>query len=85
MIHAMDLDAVRVALLAAAAAGETSAAELHGELEHFLNRPLASDHLDAAVAELASAGLVRVRAERFAATDAGRAAVLELWEAYFPA
>lgn len=82
---AMDLDALKVALLAAGAQAESAAAELHGELEHFLDRPLDSDALDAALAELAAAGLVEVRETRFAATERGRAVMLEHWEAFFPA
>lgn len=81
----MNLDALKIALLAAGAQGDASAGELHGELEHFLDRQLESDHVDAAVAELADAGLIIVREQRFVATDAGRALMLEHWEAFFPA
>jgi hypothetical protein len=82
---AMDLDALKVALLAAGAQAESAAAELHGELEHFLDRQLASDELDAALADLARAGLVELRDLRFTATERGRAVMLEHWEAFFPA
>jgi DNA-binding PadR family transcriptional regulator len=85
MMAPMEIDALRLALLAAAVQDNASAATLHGELEHFLNRQLASDELDAALADLAAGGLVVVRAERYTATDAGRALVLEHWEAFFPA
>lgn len=81
----MMLDALKIALLAAGAQAESAAGELHGELEHFLDRQLESDALDAALAELAEAGLVVVRGQRFLATDAGRAVMLEHWEAFFPA
>jgi hypothetical protein len=81
----MTLDALKVALLAAGAQAESAAVELHGELEHFLDRQLASDDLDAALAELAAEGLVIVREARFVATDSGRALMLEHWEAFFPA
>jgi superfamily II helicase len=81
----MNLDALKVALLAAGVQAESAAGELHGELEHFLDRQIASDDLDAALAELDAAGLVAVRGERFVATDAGRAVMLEHWEAFFPA
>jgi coproporphyrinogen III oxidase-like Fe-S oxidoreductase len=81
----MTLDALKVALLAAGTQDGAAAGRLHGELEHFLDRQIASDELDAAVADLAAAGLVVVSAERFAATDAGRATLREHWEAFFPA
>lgn len=81
----MTPDALQLALLAAAVEGESSPAELHGELEHFLNRQLASEDLEAALAHLAAAGCVVLRAERYAATDAGRALVLAHWETFFPA
>jgi coproporphyrinogen III oxidase-like Fe-S oxidoreductase len=81
----MTLDALKVALLAAGARSESSSAELHAELEHFLDRQLAADELDAAVAELAQSGLVLLQAERFVATDQGRALMREHWEAFFPA
>lgn len=81
----MTLDALKVALLAAGAQAESAAAELHGELEHFLDRQLDSDALDAALAELAAEGLIVMRESRFAATDSGRALMLEHWEAFFPA
>ncbi len=81
----MTLDALKVALLAAGAQEESAAAVLHAELEHFLDRQLASEDLDAALAELAEEGLVVMRETRFAATERGRAVMLEHWEAFFPA
>jgi len=81
----MTLDALKVALLAAGARSESSSAELHAELEHFLDRQLAAEDLDAALAELARHGLVALQAERFVATEQGRAVMREHWEAYFPA
>jgi coproporphyrinogen III oxidase-like Fe-S oxidoreductase len=81
----MTLDALKVALLAAGAQAESSSAALHGELEHFLDRQLVAAELDAAIAELAQAGLVAMQAERFVATDQGRALMREHWEAFFPA
>jgi uncharacterized protein YpbB len=81
----MTLDALKVALLAAGARSESSSAELHAELEHFLDRQLAAEDLDAALAELARHGLVTLQAERFVATDRGRVVMREHWEAFFPA
>jgi hypothetical protein len=81
----MTLDALKVALLAAGAQAESTAAALHGELEHFLDRQIDSEALDAALAELAAEGLVIVRDARFVATESGCALMLEHWEAYFPA
>jgi hypothetical protein len=80
----MTLDALKVALLAAGSKEESAAAALHAELEHFLDRQLDGDDLDAAVAELSAAGLVVMRETRFAATAAGRAVMLEQWETFFP-
>ena len=84
-MNPMSLDALKIALLAAGAKEASSAASLHAELEHFLDRQLHGDELDAALDALAAEGLVVLRETRFAATDAGRAVMLEHWEAFFPA
>ena len=84
----MDLDALRLALLAVCSDEHTLVHRLHGELEHWLNRPLATDAIEAALAELEAHGLVAVdRATTIVAyltTDAGRVLVAERWEEFFP-
>jgi hypothetical protein len=81
----MEMDALKLALLAASSQDEAALHALHGELEHFLDRQLASEDLNAALGELVAADLVELRRELFIATDAGRAAVIEYWEDFFPA
>jgi DNA-binding PadR family transcriptional regulator len=86
----MDLDALRLALLAVLAAERAELHRVHGELEHWLNRPLATDDIEAALAELETRGLVDADRAASAATvayfttDAGRAIVAERWEEFFP-
>ena len=84
----MDLDALRIALLAVCSDGHAFVHRLHGELEHWLNRPLATDAVDAALADLEAHGLIA--ADRgatvvaYLTTDAGRRVVAERWEEFFP-
>ncbi len=87
----MDLDPLRLALLAVLAAERAELHRVHGELEHWLNRPLASDELEAALAELEARGLVDAEraasaaAVAYVTTEAGRVIVAERWEEFFPA
>jgi hypothetical protein len=82
------IDALRLALLAACSNEQALVHRIHGELEHWLNRPLASDDIEAALAELEAHGLVAAdRASAVIAyltTDAGRVIVAERWEEFFP-
>ena len=84
----MDLDALRLALLAACADEEARLHRIHGELEHWLNRSLATEEIEAALAKLEAHGLVAAdRATAVVAyltTDAGRVLVAERWEEFFP-
>jgi hypothetical protein len=84
----MEIDALRIALLAVCAAEHAPPHRIHGELEHWLNRPLASAEIDAALAELEARGLVAARRESTAAafltTADGRAIVSARWEEFFP-
>jgi hypothetical protein len=52
----MEIDALRLALLAVCAPEHTLPHRIHGELEHWLNRPLATTEIDAALAELEARG-----------------------------
>jgi hypothetical protein len=83
-----DIDALRLALLAACADERALVHRIHGELEHWLNRPLETDAIEAALAELEAHGLVAAdRATAVVAyltTDAGRLIVAERWEEFFP-
>ena len=83
-----EIDALRLALLAACADERALVHRIHGELEHWLNRPLESDAIEAALAELEAHGLVAAdRATAVVAyltTDAGRVIVAERWEEFFP-
>jgi hypothetical protein len=83
-----DIDALRLALLAACADERALVHRIHGELEHWLNRPLETDAIEAALAELEAHGLVAAdRATAVVAyltTDAGRVIVAERWEEFFP-
>jgi hypothetical protein len=84
----MDLDALRLALLAACADEQAFLHRIHGELEHWLARSLATEDIEAALAELEAHGLVAAdRATAVVAyltTDTGRALVAERWEEFFP-
>ena len=83
-----DLDALRIALLAVLADERALVHRVHGELEHWLNRPLATEDIESALAELEARGLVAAdRATAVVAyltTDAGRLLVAERWEEFFP-
>jgi hypothetical protein len=83
-----EIDALRLALLAACADEHALVHRIHGELEHWLNRPLETDAIEAALAELETHGLlVADRATSVVAyltTDAGRVIVAERWEEFFP-
>ena len=83
-----DIDALKVALLAVLSDERALVHRVHGELEHWLNRSLATDDIEAALAELEAHGLVAAdRATAVAAyltTDAGRVIVAERWEEFFP-
>ena len=84
----MDIDALRLALLAACAEERALLHRIHGELEHWLNRSLASADVEAALAELEAHGFVA--ADRtttvvaYLTTDAGRVLVAQRWEEFFP-
>jgi hypothetical protein len=84
----MDLDALRLALLAACADEQALLHRIHGELEHWLARPLATEDIEAALGQLEAHGLVAAdRATAVVAyltTDTGRALVAERWEEFFP-
>jgi hypothetical protein len=84
----VDLDTLKIALLAACGPERVLVYRLHGELEHWLDRPLASAEIDAALNELVGQGLLAVRHEAlhatYLATDAGRVLVSERWEEFFP-
>jgi hypothetical protein len=80
----MPITALHVALLAAAGEAEGVVHRLHGELEHWLNRTLASDEIDAALAELHAGGYAVVTSACFVSTASGRALVAEQWEDFFP-
>ena len=84
----MELDALRLALLAVCAPEHALPHRIHGELEHWLNRPLATAEIDAALAELATCGLVAAQCETatigFLTTADGRALVTAHWEEFFP-
>jgi hypothetical protein len=84
----MELDALRLALLAVCAPEHTLPHRIHGELEHWLNRSLATTEIDAALAELAAHGLVATHRETtaiaFLTTADGRALVTTRWEEFFP-
>jgi hypothetical protein len=84
----MDIDALKVALLAVLSDERALVHRVHGELEHWLNRPLATDEIEAALAELEVHGLVAAdrttAAVAWLTTGAGRAIVAERWEEFFP-
>lgn len=89
IVAGMDIDALRLALLAACADEQARLHRIHGELEHWLNRSLATEDIEAALAELEAHGLVAAdRATTtvvaYLTTDAGRVIVAERWEEFFP-
>jgi hypothetical protein len=81
----MEPDALKIAILAAGADTDIALPALHGELEHWLNRTLLSEELDAALDELAAAGLVQLGPETYVTNAAGRSMVAQHWETFFPA
>jgi len=82
------IDALRIALLAACSDERALVHRIHGELEYWLARPLATEAIESALAELEAHGLVAAdRATAVVAyltTDAGRVIVAERWEEFFP-
>ncbi len=85
----MEIDALKIALLAACAAERAPVHHIHGELEHWLNRPIGNAEVEAALAALQA--LVLVVASRtgdgtlaFQTTGDGRAIVDARWEEFFP-
>ena len=84
----MEIDALRLALLAVCAPEHAPPHRIHGELEHWLNRALATTEIDAALAELEARGLVTAHRETtavaFLTTEHGRALVTARWEEFFP-
>jgi len=56
----MEIDALRIALLAVCAPDHALLHRIHGELEHWLNRQLATDEIETALAELAANDLVEI-------------------------
>jgi len=84
----MEIDALRIALLAVCSSEDALLHRIHGELEHWLSRQLATVEVEAALADLAGQGLLALRGEAeplaYATTDSGRALVAERWEEFFP-
>jgi len=84
----MEIDPLRIALLAVCSPERTLLHRVHGELEHWLNRPLATDDVETALARLEALGLVVAHRESaqvaFITTDDGRALVAARWEEFFP-
>jgi hypothetical protein len=84
-----EIDALRIALLAACSDEHALLHRIHGELEHWLNRPLPTEEVEAALAWLEARGLVAAdRATTVVAyltTESGRVIVAERWEEFFPA
>jgi hypothetical protein len=89
MIAAMEIDALGLALLAACSDDQAFVHRVHGELEHWLNRPLATGEVEAALTALETRGLVAAdrttTAVAYLTTDAGRAVIAARWEEFFPA
>lgn len=85
---AMEIDALKMALLAVCAPEHALVHRIHGELEHWLNRSLETGEVDAALAELESRGLLAARRDSahvaFLTTEDGRAIVAARWEEFFP-
>jgi len=85
---AIEIDALRIALLAVCSPEHAAVHRIHGELEHWLNRQLATADIEAALAELEAGGLVAARREAAQAawltTDSGRTLVAARWEEFFP-
>jgi hypothetical protein len=81
---ATEIDALRMALLAVCSPEHTAVHRIHGELEHWLNRQLATADIEAALAELAASGLVAARSGGWLTTDSGRSVVAARWEEFFP-
>jgi hypothetical protein len=88
MDHFPGLDSLHLALLAVCSPGRTPLHRVHGELEHWLNRQLATDDVESAIAELEARGLLAVYRDCtevvFLATADGRAVVAARWEEFFP-
>jgi hypothetical protein len=93
----MELDTLKIALLAACGTEDGLVHHLHGELEHWLDRPLASTEIEAALSELVGHGFLTVRPPTeafegrreavqtaYLTTEAGRVLVSERWEEFFP-
>jgi DNA-binding PadR family transcriptional regulator len=84
----MEIDALRIALLAVCSSEHVLVHRIHGEVEHWLNRQLATTEIEAALAELAGDGLVAIRRESaqvvYLTTDSGRALIAARWEEFFP-
>jgi DNA-binding PadR family transcriptional regulator len=84
----MEIDALRLALLAACSDEAALVHRIHGELEHWLNRSLATTDIEVALAELEAHGFVAAARETttaaYVTTDAGRVIVAERWEEFFP-
>jgi hypothetical protein len=81
---ATEIDALRIALLAVCSPEHAVVHRIHGELEHWLNRPLATADIEAALAELAAGGLVAARSDSWLTTATGRTLVAARWEEFFP-
>jgi hypothetical protein len=85
----MEIDALGIALLAACSGEHAVVHRIHGELEHWLNRPLATGEVEAALTALETRGLVAADRSRMPAayltTEAGRAVIAARWEEFFPA
>jgi hypothetical protein len=84
----MEIDSLSIALLALCTPGRTHLHRVHGELEHWLNRPLATEEVAGALAQLESYGLVAVDREAselaFLATEHGASIAVARWEEFFP-
>ena len=84
----MEIDALRIALLAVCSSEDALLHRIHGELEHWLSRQLATAEVEGALAELAEQGLLAIRRgaapPAYATTEFGRALVAERWEEFFP-
>jgi len=85
---AIQIDALRIALLAVCSPEHAVVHRIHGELEYWLNRQLATADIEAALAELEAGGLVAARPGPapvvWCTTDSGRTLVAARWEEFFP-